>query len=129
MDMKRILAVDDNSVDNMINEILLRRAFPDYEIIIFSDPREAMEFIRQNRHNLPDLILLDINMPFVSGWDLVNELAGYENPGNVFMLTSSVSRDDEAHARKFPFIKDHFIKPLNAAMIESIKKCEVAGTE
>lgn len=120
--MKRILAVDDSDIDNMIHEIILHQVFPNNEIILYSNPCEAIQYIRQNKSDLPEIILLDISMPVVTGWDLLNELALHHNRSFVFMLTSSISREDEERARKFTFIKDYFIKPLNAGIIAKIRK-------
>ncbi|MBL7931450.1 MAG: response regulator [Bacteroidia bacterium] len=120
--MKEILAVDDNVVDNLINEIVLKRAFPDHKVIVISDSSEALSYFKTNRTKLPSLIVLDINMPVVSGWDLLEELSSYDQETNVFMLTSSIFKEDEKRARTYSCLKGYFVKPLDEASAEQMRQ-------
>lgn len=120
--MKEILAIDDNAVDNLINEIILKKVFPDYRIVTMSDPSEALTYFRTNRAKLPPLILLDINMPVVSGWDLLEELSTFGDEVSVFMLTSSIFKEDEKKARKYSCLKGYFVKPLDTTAAEEMRQ-------
>ncbi len=71
---------------------------------------------------LPDLILLDINMPVVDGWQFLEALAALPKPREVpvVMLTSSIDPEDMARARRFPAVKGFFSKPLSASILEQV---------
>ena len=64
---KRVLAIDDN--DDLLT--LLREVFAEenYDYIACSRPREAYQLARQTQ---PDLILLDVTMPAMNGWEVLN---------------------------------------------------------
>jgi two-component system cell cycle response regulator DivK len=67
--MKRILVADDNAVSReLIREIL---GTDDYEVIEASDGREALGKIHEHH---PDLVLMDIQMPFLDGNSVIREL-------------------------------------------------------
>jgi CheY-like chemotaxis protein len=119
--MKKIFAVDDNLTDILISKIILKKTFPGHEIVMYSKPNEALEYLLENAHDLPEIIILDINMPLVSGWDIVEKLSALNIPANVFMLTSSIFKEDYQQSKKYPIVKDFFVKPINTRIIERLK--------
>ncbi len=119
--MEKIIAIDDNPIDNLINKILLEKTFPNHAITIFADSEEALDYLRAHKNDLPHFLVLDLNMPVVSGWEILEELSSYEKPCHVFLLTSSIFREDQVRAKQHPFVLDYFIKPLNSSMTEKMK--------
>jgi CheY-like chemotaxis protein len=71
---------------------------------------------------LPDLILLDINMPVLDGWQFLEALTALPKPREVpvVMLTSSIDAEDRTRAFTFPAVKGFFSKPLSAPMLEQV---------
>ena len=71
---------------------------------------------------LPDLILLDINMPVMDGWQFLSALAALPKPREVpvVMLTSSIDAQDMARARTFPAVRGFFSKPLSNPMLDQV---------
>jgi two-component system LytT family response regulator len=70
--MIRTIIVDDEEHCIDVLETLIKRHLPILEIVaVYSDPEKALEEIRAHD---PDLIFLDINMPMLSGLDLLNQL-------------------------------------------------------
>ena len=62
--MARILLVEDNEMNrDMLSRRLLRSG---YEVILAEDGREAVD---KATAQLPDLILMDMSLPFLNGWD------------------------------------------------------------
>jgi CheY-like chemotaxis protein len=86
--VKRIVIVDD---DDEIRELLLRTLPTDgFEILEARDGHEALALLEREA---PHLLLLDWNMPTVSGGDVLEELAHREHRGPVIVLTAD---DDPA---------------------------------
>ena len=116
--LKRILLFDDDAGNNLISKIFLRKIFPSVETIAFADPEKGLEYIANEYTDSPaqTIILLDINMPHLSGWDVVERFANFDDQVKkhftIYILSSSINPDDKRRAEDTPLI-DHFIeKPL-----------------
>lgn len=114
-EVKRILLVDDNEADNVYHEIILRRAGYGGEVVVCESGEAALEYLRTHRDTPPDLVLLDVNMPGMNGFEFAQAATGYLQTGHtatVVMLTSSASENDRRQARALPIIRGYIIKPL-----------------
>ena len=96
-----VLLVEDDSITNFLNERLLRKLNITDSIAIAHNGEEALNYIddlQQEGSDLPDLILLDINMPVMDGFDFLkkyNELAPVNGKHSiVVMLTTSTNTRD-----------------------------------
>ena len=71
-----ILLVDDDDVTNFLSREMLRLYMPSPKIDIAVNGQEAVDYLlarAEDPDNLPNLILLDINMPILDGWDFLAE--------------------------------------------------------
>ncbi len=118
---RQILIIDDDPINNLILRKELEKKNHSIELIIFEDALKAMRFIEEESQ-LPNLILLDINMPEMSGWEFLRQLEQKNINLAVFMITSSVVKKDQEKAKNFPLIKDYLIKPLSAQDFDKIVK-------
>ena len=90
-DKKTVLIIDDNHENIKVLATYLMDA--DYEVGIASSGDMAYEFIE---HRLPDLILLDVMMPLVSGYDVCRELKKNFHIADIpiIFLTAKTSTED-----------------------------------
>jgi CheY-like chemotaxis protein len=126
--MKKIaslLIVDDNSFDILYTKKTLEKTGQFQHIYAVTDGAEALalfqnyeESRRQHPEAFPPLmILLDINMPLMNGFEFLSAYAeldgvgGYD-PSIVVMLTSSSFEDDRKKAMQDPRVKDYVVKPI-----------------
>jgi CheY-like chemotaxis protein len=125
-----ILLVEDDPGDIL----LTREAFADHKVhnrlVVLSDGREALAYLRrQGRHagaTLPDLILLDLNLPGMDGRDLLTALdADPEVSGiPVVVLTNSLAERDILRARQLRVV-DYVCKPLDfLRLVEVVQRLE-----
>lgn len=91
LEMARIFVVDDEPTNLRLMDKRLTQVGYQSPVLI-QDPREVVTHYRTQR---PDLILLDINMPHLDGYDVLQQLKGLEDPllPPVVMLTAQNSRD------------------------------------
>lgn len=91
-DRKRVLVVDDEPDVLLLCRVNLE--FEGYEVIEASDGVEAMERVRERR---PDIILLDVMMPRMDGWQVLAELKNDDVLKDipVVMLTAKVQDQDQ----------------------------------
>ncbi len=113
-----ILVVDDNPIDRMINSRVLQKVHSDSYIEFAKDGEEAL--IQLRRRNF-DVVLLDIQMPIMDGFQFMEELKDEKDPDEVYiiMVTSSVDPEDKRKANMYSHIKDYVEKPLKAESLEA----------
>lgn len=116
--VKNILVIDDDPVNNMITSKYLQKA--GLQATVFSNPEEALTYLKTQKEEEPDLILLDINMPQMSGFEFLHLMEKNKFKTDVIMLTSSINVDDRKEALKFKTIIDFWPKPLNFEKILQI---------
>lgn len=110
----RILIVDDSKTDRLI----IRNILKDYEITEACNGLEAMSILQNN--NEMDIIILDLNMPEMNGFEVLRELKN--NPSfskiSTIILTNYDESENEIKGLDLGAV-DYIRKPLN---IESLKK-------
>jgi DNA-binding response OmpR family regulator len=121
---KRILCIeDDRETAALIAEELTDRG---YEIYIAHDGREGFAFILKN---MPDLVLSDISMPVMSGFELLERLIAlaprFSQMPFVF-LTALTDRDNELKGRRLG-ADDYVTKPIDFDVLATIITARLAG--
>lgn len=96
-------------------------------ISVFKNGQEAIDGIKEHiklGKELPDIILLDINMPIMNGWDFLEELAQTPNLNKdkvlLYLISSSVDPVDIDRAKKIELVTNYFIKPITPKQVKEI---------
>ena len=115
-----ILVIDDDPIYHiMITKILKNLGF--HNIKSIQDSTEGLEYLLKNS-SLPDVLLLDINMPSKNGWDILNELSNSNinfDKMSIYIVTSSIDKCDIKKSTQYP-ISDFLNKPLKTETLEKI---------
>ena len=82
----------------------------------------AIDHLAENGEHLPDMILLDINMPVMDGWDFLENFSEMAMSKDipVVMLTSSINPDDIEKAKSHQLVKGFLSKPLNKDKLDEV---------
>lgn len=118
-----ILLVDDDEMTLFIHEKILKKCTLDHPYFTFTSGRKAIDYIFQKENESKKFILfLDINMPEMDGWDVINELkkSGFVRRGVIIMATSSVDYSDKVKAKSFECVIDFLEKPLTLETCERL---------
>jgi len=121
MELQKLLLVDDDSAFNFLNRIILNTNGVECEIDECLDGKAALE--NANTGNCPDVILLDINMPVMDGFEFLDEFEKQNKcreHTKVFILTSSNQEEDKQKALSYSCVKGYFDKPLGEQHIKQI---------
>jgi CheY-like chemotaxis protein len=116
--MKTVLIVDDNDVDIFVNRMLLERIKTVRQIHTATNGEEAILLLKdhfQKINTLPDIILLDLNMPVMDGFTFIEKFKALELPEKervtIVILTSSSSFADITEAKE-KGVNYYITKPL-----------------
>ena len=121
--MKRIVLIDDDATTNYLNKLIIERSALVDEVITFDSAEDALNFF--NKSNDPEdesLVLLDINMPIMNGWqflDHYHEIEGTKS-NKIVLLTSSINPTDKQLADEKTDVVDYKSKPLSVDMLEDL---------
>jgi len=115
--INHFIVVDDSKIDLFLIEKVVNLAFPDATIKSFDKPDLALEFLKSHQplHNYT--ILLDINMPLISGFDFLDIFDGFNEEFKaayrIFILTSSNNITDIERGKSNKYVTDVLHKPLS----------------
>lgn len=125
----RILLVDDDEITNFLSTEVLQFHFQNAEISVVMNGEEAMQHLfGQLKLNapLPDVMLVDINMPYMDGWEFLEilEVSNKEEFSGIaiFMYTSSVYFEDIKRGKNNSLLKNILTKPLDENSIKEIRE-------
>jgi len=121
MNIDTIMVIDDDLASHMVTENVIHQYDSSIKILKADDGLEALEIL-DTLEQQPSLILLDINMPRMDGFEFLEEYALRENKSNIIaMYTSSSDERDKNKTAKYPFVKKYFLKPIQVNDLESLK--------
>ncbi len=129
-DIQRIMIVDDNATDRFIHKKLLSIYKIGNSVIEFASGKGALDFFRENissQEKLPDLILLDVLMPEMGGFDFLFHLESMEQDlakaPIVYMLSSTDDESDLRQSRNIAMVRRMLRKPFSPeALIKAISE-------
>ena len=117
--LKKVLLVDDDKTTNVLNSLVIKQSKCAEEIITVKNGIEALKYLItpiDGEYPNPDLIILDINMPGMDGWEFMEEYSKLDPKCQahvvVVMLTTSLSPDDREQSLKQNGLNDFMNKPL-----------------
>lgn len=132
--IRRITVIDDDDISLYLSSFVLEDAALAEEILTYSSVEEALEHLQLGGPLVagPQVLLLDLNMPEQSGWDLLDTLRPYEHELvgslHVFVLTSSIANSDMRRSAAYPLVSGLLHKPLDEQSLLLIKaKVAAAG--
>jgi len=126
--IKDIFLIDDDGLVNFLNQEIIKDSYPDKNVRSFESASEALETLKQigqsTEEHFPQIILLDINMPVMDGWEFLEafELLTKKDSDTckVVMHTSSIDPRDVEKAKTFKTVADYITKPLTAQTMAKI---------
>jgi len=116
----KVFIIDDDKVFHFIIKKLFKKSSLDINPSFYFNGHQAIEEIKKDISlgtGLPDLILLDINMPIMDGWQFLDEFrkinSGSDKKTTVYLISSSDSFSDINKAREYQDqIKEYILKPM-----------------
>ncbi len=125
----RIWIVDDEPISRFV----LRKCIPSPErfqvVAEYENGLDALHdletCVKKQYQKVPDVIILDINMPFMDAWEFMDRYENLFKEGDgpkVFILSSSANDQDLNRSRSFEAIEEYLIKPTSLLEMQDILK-------
>ena len=131
MKFNNVFVVDDDKIFHFIIKKLLANNNIDVTPSFFENGFDAIEKLKSKLNdgeNPPDLILLDINMPILDGWQFLEEFKLLKKQLNkeiiIYIISSSDNHVDVSKAKDFKDeVKNYYLKPMTLDDIKIIFNC------
>ncbi len=127
--IKLACIIDDDEVYiNLIKKVIDIRKLSE-NLLIFKNGQEALNYFtaiieNMSQINFPEIILLDLNMPVMDGWDFLKKFTEITPPENIrttlYIVSSSIDPFEIEKAKSFTAVTDYLIKPVNLDEFEAI---------
>lgn len=118
MDSKiNLLVIDDDDINVFIIKKIVEKTGYNVNMVSKANGLLAIEYLKESQglDSFPDLILIDINMPVLNGWEFLDNYEGLNIVERVdmYMLSSSVYENDIEKAKTYAKVKGFISKPLS----------------
>lgn len=118
MNNKFILLIDDDHIVNFIHQKLIQQSALADKVETLLNGRVAIDYLNTlaGKPEFPSLILLDLNMPVMDGWEFLDEFQQNQRLNSaqtkIVVLTTSLNPDDKVKAEKHQLVTAFRNKPL-----------------
>lgn len=95
--------------------------------VVYNNGKEAIDsfvnIVASNDEKLPDLILLDLNMPIMDGWEFLNQFAKlpFQKRVHIYMVSSSINPEDRSKSTSYDNVENFLVKPLTEKTLEEVR--------
>jgi two-component SAPR family response regulator len=124
-----IAIVDDDPIFSFIEKKIVEETNLVNQIRIFNNGLKALDFIKLNAGKselLPDIILLDLNMPVMDGWEFLDEYIDVKHTLGkkitIYIVAYALSAADIERVNNINEVSDFIIKPMTREKFEKIVK-------
>lgn len=128
----QFVLIDDDPMNNLICKLTIEMTLGQTDVKAFVNPENGLEYFQTEFSNLKDtsaLLLLDINMPIMSGWEFLemfdNLSFEIKDRVKICILSSSIDERDKERSYANKNVLDFLVKPLTDKDIQRITAMEV----
>lgn len=120
--LENVLLVDDDEIVCLVTKHVLMEHNDQVKVSTVFNGEEAVNYFTSANGEKPELILLDINMPLMDGFEFLDWYRnnGNESPTKIAMFSTSVMPADKDRALSYPGVIDYIEKPLSDDKIDML---------
>jgi len=122
-----LFVIDDDKIYHFLLKNLLKQNGIDVASTFFTNGQDAIDHIKANNTagDMPDLILLDVNMPIMNGWQFLEEMKllapSLAKTPDIYMISSSNDNVDINRSKEYDgSVKGYYLKPISREDLDEI---------
>lgn len=131
MTKKTIWVIDDDAIYQIIINKIIQRSQMFSTVTSFKNGKEALDALQNivknittDNESLPDIILLDINMPIMDGWEFMEKMGLIKSKFIkniiIYIVSSSIAAEDKNKSKTYSGILGYLSKPFTVNDLELI---------
>ena len=120
-----VCIIDDDPIFRFGTKKLMESVQPSLSFMVYKNGKEAFDDLIlkiKSSESIPDVILLDLNMPIMDGWQFLDECLKNKllEKIPIYIVSSSVDSRDIEKAKKYKIVNNYIIKPFSVSTIEDL---------
>ena len=125
--LNTVCVIDDDLIYSIAIKHIIKRSEISSDTLFFKNGLAALDYFKLNLSEkalLPDLILLDLNMPILDGWQFLDKyeplIKSLSKEIPVYIVSSSVDEEEYLKAKTFHSVRDFIVKPITVERLQQI---------
>lgn len=117
--------IEDDPTHLFITKKMIEMSGMVENIMVYKNGKEAYDKLKAifiSSEMLPEIILLDLNMPIWDGWQFLDEFTKIpiKTKITIYILTSSNSEEDKKNAERYNLSENYLVKPINLSELKKV---------
>ncbi|WDF54839.1 response regulator [Mucilaginibacter sp. KACC 22063] len=125
--VNKLCVIDDDEIYTFTVKRLIKQTGAAEETLFFENGQMAIDHFVNYQHQpdmLPEVILLDLNMPVLDGWQFLDQFTqlvpAFDKSITVYIVSSSIDEADYIRAKAIREVSDFIVKPVNADTLRNL---------
>ena len=131
--LKSVLCINDNEITLWIQKQILKKSGTSEQVVTASNGMEGLNYCKNlikegkaQSEGFPGLILLDLHMPVMDGWEFLHhfskEIHPHFNDTKVIITSYSINEVDSQRSMQYPFVIDFLTSTLSTEYLENLPR-------
>jgi CheY-like chemotaxis protein len=120
----QFIIIEDNLIDQFITKKLLKKGLDVNPVCIANNGKEGMNWLLKNQNQNPLIILLDIQMPIMNGFEFLEEFdrlpEDVKERIEIFVLSSTLDTDEIKKVKENKYVSDFWNKPFRLETLKNV---------